>query len=76
MTLYNFPNLGMGGLSRQAIGCARTQVEGCFPSGPYLSHAMNVRWFVGKTFGHVVIDMQGLVWCHFHGRLCRGSVTS
>jgi len=24
----------------------------------------------------VVIDMQGLVWCHFHGSLCRGPVTS
>jgi hypothetical protein len=49
--------------------------RGMFPKWN-LSHVMNVRWFVGKTFGHGVIDMQGLVWSHFHGRLCRGCVTS
>jgi hypothetical protein len=53
-TLYNLPNLSMGGLSWCPIGYNNTQVKECFPRRPSLSHAKEYQMDRGMHFGNGV----------------------
>jgi hypothetical protein len=62
--LINFPNLGMGGVSRCPIGLGQSPSQGMFPKENLSKSCSECEVDWGKTSRHGVLDIQGFVLSH------------